>query len=61
VRGLATPSTSTSIAARASARELLAWLDVADKRLVEGYEGSAIPAPKERFAEARHKLEALSR
>jgi TolB protein len=48
-------------AARASARELLAWLDVADKRLEEGYEGSAIPALKERFAEARHKLEALSR
>ena len=48
-------------AARASARELLAWLDVADKRLAEGYEGSPIPALVERFAEARRKLEALSR
>ena len=48
-------------AARASARELLAGLDVADERLAEGYEGSAIPALEERFAEARRKLEAPSR
>jgi TolB protein len=47
--------------ARASARELLAWLDVADKRLVAGYEGSPIPALKERFAGARRKLEELTR
>ena len=48
-------------AARASARDLLAWLEVADKRLDEGYEGSPIPNLKERFAEARRKLEGLSR
>lgn len=47
--------------ARASARELLAWLDVADKRLAEGYGDATIPALQERFAEARRKLEALSR
>jgi hypothetical protein len=48
-------------AARASARELLACLDVADKRLAEEYEGSAIRAREERFKQARRKLEALSR
>jgi TolB protein len=48
-------------AARASARDLLAWLDVADKRLEEGYEGSAIPTLEARFAGARRKLESLSR
>ena len=48
-------------AACVSARELLAWLDVAGKKLAKGYQGSAIPILEERFAEARRKLEALSR
>jgi TolB protein len=47
-------------AARRSARELLAWLDVADARLVEGFSGVEIPALRERFSEARRKLEALA-
>jgi TolB protein len=46
--------------ARASARALLAWLDVADQRLVEGYGEADIPILKERFAAARRKLELLS-
>ncbi len=47
-------------AARASARELLAWLDVAEKRLQEGYEGSEIPRLRERFAESRRKLQKIN-
>ena len=46
-------------AARTAAGELLAWMDVAEARLVEGYRGASIPKLKERFAEARRKLEAL--
>ena len=46
-------------AARTAARELLAWMDVAEARLVEGYRGASIPKLKERFAEARRKLQAL--
>jgi hypothetical protein len=48
-------------AARRSARELLAWLTVAEPRLVEGFKDASIPALRERFAEARRKLEALAR
>jgi TolB protein len=46
--------------ARTSARELLAWLDVADKRLAEGYQDAAIPHLQERFRDARRKLVELS-
>jgi hypothetical protein len=48
-------------AARRSARELLAWLDVAEARLVEGFSGAEIPSLRERFSEARRKLEAQAR
>jgi TolB protein len=48
-------------AARRSARELLQWMAVAEARLVEGFGGAAIPALRERFSEARGKLEALAR
>jgi TolB protein len=48
-------------AARKAARELLAWMDLASKRLDEGYRGAPIPKLKEGFAEARRKLEALGR
>jgi TolB protein len=48
-------------AARRSARELLAWLAVAEPRLVEGFGGAEIPVLRERFSEARTKLEALAR
>jgi TolB protein len=46
-------------AARTAARELLAWMDVAEARLVEGYGGASIPKLKESFAEARRRLETL--
>ncbi len=47
-------------ALRRSARELLAWMAIAEARLEEGFEGAAIPALRERFSEARRKLEALA-
>lgn len=47
-------------AARAAARDLLAWMDVADKRLADGYTGADIPRLKERFAAARRRLDALA-
>jgi len=47
--------------ARVAARELLQWMDVADKRLAEGYAGVEIPKLKARFAEARRKLESIVR
>jgi hypothetical protein len=49
-----------SEAARRSARELLAWMTVAEARLEEGFKGAAIPALRERFSEARRKLEGLA-
>jgi TolB protein len=47
-------------AARRSARELLAWMAVAETRLVEGFGAAPIPSLRARFSEARKKLEALS-
>jgi TolB protein len=47
-------------AARTSATELLQWMDVADKRLAERYEGIEIPKLKERFARARSRLESIA-
>jgi TolB protein len=46
--------------ARTAATELLQWMDVADKRLAERYEGIEIPKLKERFARARSQLEAIA-
>lgn len=47
-------------AARAAARELLQWMDIADKRLADGYAGADIPVLKGRFADARRRLAALA-
>jgi TolB protein len=47
-------------AARTAARELLAWMDVAEERLSEGYGRAEIPRLQESFARARRRLEALS-
>ena len=44
-------------AARRAARDLLNWMDVADKRLADGYTGADIPVLKKRFADTRKKLE----
>lgn len=48
---------SDANAARRSAQDLLRWLDVAEKRLNEGYAGSPAVQLKKRFAEARRNLE----
>ncbi|HJS74562.1 MAG TPA: hypothetical protein VJ921_09755, partial [Vicinamibacteria bacterium] len=45
-------------AARRSARELLAWMAVAEARLIEGFGSAEIPELRARFSEARRKLEA---
>jgi TolB protein len=47
-------------AARVSANELLKWLDVAEKRLDEGFAGAQIPNLKARFTDARRKLETIA-
>ena len=47
-------------AARKAATELLQWMDVADKRLSDGYAGAEIPRIKARFADARARLEAIA-
>jgi TolB protein len=46
--------------ARGAARELLQWMDVADKRLAEGFAGADIPKLKARFADARRRLETIA-
>ncbi len=47
-------------AARRAARDLLRWMDVAEKNLAQGYSDAAIPKLRKRFADAREKLKALS-
>jgi TolB protein len=47
-------------AARGAAMELLKWMDVADKRLDEGFTGQPIPKIKARFADARRRLETIA-
>ena len=47
-------------AARTAARDLLQWMDVADKRLAEGFADAPIPKLKARFAEARRRLETIA-
>lgn len=42
---------------RRAARDLLNWMDVADKRLADGYGDADIPVLKKRFADTRKKLE----
>ncbi len=44
-------------AAREAARDLLRWLDVADRELASGYGQAEIPKLRARFAEARRRLE----
>ena len=45
-------------AARASAKDLLRWMNVAERRLNEGYPAAEGAKLKARFAEARRLLEA---
>ncbi|MDQ4121752.1 MAG: CehA/McbA family metallohydrolase [Acidobacteriota bacterium] len=44
-------------AARRSAQDLLRWLDIAEKRLNEGYAGSPAVKLQQRFAQARRNLQ----
>jgi TolB protein len=44
-------------AARASAQDLLRWMDVAEKRLNDNYPAPAGANLKARFAEARERLQ----
>ncbi len=47
-------------AARRAAGDLLRWMDVADKHLVDGYGDAPIPELRRLFADARQKLQALA-
>ena len=47
-------------AERAAAGDLLRALDVAEKRLIDGYAGSDIPALRAHFQQARRELERRS-
>lgn len=52
---------SDPAAARQSAQELLRWMDVAEKRLNEGYTGASVVKLQQRFADARRRLEMYAR
>lgn len=46
---------------QASARDLLRWMTVAEKRLNQGYEGAEVKDLRKRFADARRILEAKAK
>ena len=48
-------------AARSAAKDLLRWMDVAEKRLNEGYAGAPGAKLRRRFADARRVLEARAK
>jgi TolB protein len=48
---------SDAAAAKASAQDLLRWMDVAEKRMEQGYSGAKVDNLKKRFGEARRILE----
>ena len=48
---------SDALAAKASAQDLLRWMDVAEKRVEQGYTGAKVDNLKKRFVEARRILE----
>jgi TolB protein len=50
-----------AVAARRSAQDLLRWMNVAEKRLNEGYAGASVDALRKRFADARRILEARAK
>ncbi|HXG85839.1 MAG TPA: hypothetical protein VNI84_17600, partial [Pyrinomonadaceae bacterium] len=52
---------SDAAAAKAAARDLLRWMDVAEKRLDAGYSGAKVDNLKKRFVEARRILETRAR
>ena len=48
-------------AARTAAKDLLRWMDVADARLANGYEGAQATQLRARFSEGRSKLKEFAR
>jgi Tol biopolymer transport system component len=48
-------------AARKAARDLLRWMEVAEKTLEQGYGNAQIPRLRKRFADAREKLKAMAK
>ena len=48
---------SDAAAAKVSAQDLLRWMDVAEKRMEQGYSGAKVDNLKKRFGEARRILE----
>ncbi|MEP7345415.1 MAG: CehA/McbA family metallohydrolase, partial [Gemmatimonadaceae bacterium] len=54
---IARRGSTDGVAERAAARDLLQALDVAEKRLVDGYAGSDIPVLRAHFQRARQELE----
>ncbi len=54
-------ASSDAAEAKAAARDLLRWMDVAEKRLDEGYSGAKVDNLKKRFVEARRILETRAR
>jgi TolB protein len=57
---IGTKGSRDASAAQDAARDLLRWLDVAEKRLVDGYGTAPIPRLRARFTAARRRLEALA-
>ena len=47
--------------AKAAAQDLLRWMDVAERRLNQGYEGAKVENLRKRFADARRILEAAAK
>ncbi len=52
---------SDAISAKNSAQDLLRWMDVAEKRMNQGYEGASVENLRKRFADARKILEARAK
>ncbi len=48
---------SDPAAAKVSAQDLLRWMEVAEKRMDQGYSGAKVDNLKKRFGEARRILE----
>ena len=47
--------------ARRSSQDLLRWMDIAEKRLNEGYAGAQVTALQKRFIDARRRLETFAK
>ncbi|NJM53442.1 MAG: CehA/McbA family metallohydrolase, partial [Blastocatellia bacterium] len=52
---------SDATSAKTSAQDLLRWMDVAEKRVNQAYEGAAVENLRKRFADARKILEAKAK